>query len=92
MLSEICQSLFSSFAREEVFEKSRQRGSKLKVSFEYTPLPVLNITNDTTEEDFQKNYLDKIKDEENDNSQGKITNRNCSVLNLFSLTFIRKYA
>ncbi|CAB4019743.1 tricalbin-1-like isoform X1 [Paramuricea clavata] len=56
--------------QEEVFEKSRQRGSKMKVSFEYAPLPVINITNETTEEDFQKNYLDKMKDEENNNSEG----------------------
>ncbi|XP_028393430.1 uncharacterized protein LOC114517807 [Dendronephthya gigantea] len=49
---------------EQVFEKSRQRGSKLKAIFEYSPLPVLNITNDTTEEEFQKNYLDKMSGEE----------------------------
>jgi hypothetical protein len=44
----------------------------MKVSFEYTPLPVINITNETTEEDFQKNYLDKMKDEESNNSEGTV--------------------
>jgi hypothetical protein len=73
------------FIREEIFEKSRQRGSKLKVKFEYSPLPVFNITNDTTEEDFQKNYLDKMKDEEIDKSEGRITK---SVFSFFSHQYI----
>jgi hypothetical protein len=73
------------FVREEIFEKSRQRGSKLKVKFEYSPLPVFNITNDTTEEDFQKNYLDKMKDEEIDKSEGRITK---SVFSFFSHRYI----
>ena len=43
----------------------------MKVSFEYTALQVLNITNDTTDEAFQKNYLEKIKDENKDSNEGK---------------------
>ena len=36
---------------------------------------MLNITNATTEEEFQKNYLDKMKEEENSDSQGKSEGR-----------------
>lgn len=42
----------------------------MKVLFEYTPLAVLNITKDTTGDEFQKNYLEKIKDDDNNNHKG----------------------
>lgn len=53
---------------EEIFEKSRGKNSKLKVTFEYSPLQVVNISNDTTEEDFQKNYLEKLKEEDKESA------------------------
>ncbi|XP_046860503.1 uncharacterized protein PYUK71.03c-like isoform X2 [Xenia sp. Carnegie-2017] len=48
-------------SHEETLEKSRQRGSKMKIFLEYTSLPVVNITEDTTNENFQENY-NKIKE------------------------------
>lgn len=58
------------FYSEEIFEKSRGKNSKLKVTFEYSPLQVVNISNDTTEEDFQKNYLEKLNEEDKESAGG----------------------
>ena len=77
--------------REQLFEKSRQRGSKLKVSFEYTPLQVLNITNDTTEDAFQKNYVEKMyaEPQTEENSEGDwLLNQTALVLNTTRLLLI----
>lgn len=55
---------------EETLEKSRQRGSKMKIFLEYTSLPVVNITEDTTNENFQENY-NKIKEHNIETNEGR---------------------